>query len=333
MSYQVKSSRAGASYATQPFTLRDDGGVRAFLHVYEAAETIEQTAVVFEGVVLLDIKEDNIAINHLLAVHNFGKIALTTDGLAMPLPPDAGAFQQQESMGEQAIVERDGTLALVGTFPPGTTQVTYRYQVPLRGTSSEVLTLPMPPRLIASRVVVGAAESMTMTVAGLPPAQKGRWHDGKRVLETSGRPAGDMDPRSTSATTLHITISGIPTPGWGRWAAAALALVVAGGGGIHFVRSRRRRDLAPDQIEDLRDARARLLDEMALLERARVSGDVGPRTYDRLRLVLTDALARVVAQLGEDLDEITPDAPGDASAAAPKPRKKRRKKRVASVEA
>jgi hypothetical protein len=333
VSYQIKSQVGAASFATQPFALRDEGGVRAFLHVYEAASSIDQTAVVFEAVVLLDIKEDNIAINHLLAIHNFGKLALASDGLAMPLPADASAFQEQESMGEQSIVEREGGLALVGTFPPGTTQLTYRYQVPLRGKSSETLALPLPPRLVASRVVVGASESMALTVAGLPPAQKGRWHDGKRVLETSGRPVSELSATSTAPTTLHITISGIPTPGFGRWVAALLAFAAGAAGLFHLHHARRRRDLAPDQLEDLRDARERLLDEMALLERARASGDVGPRTYERLRLVLTDALARVIAQLGEDDDETALGPFRDAAPIAGKRRKKRRKKRVASAEA
>jgi hypothetical protein len=43
------------------------------------------------------------------------------------------------------------------------------------------------------------------------------------------------------------------------------------------------------------DAEASLLEELLSLERARASGEVGPRTYERQRQRLIDSLSRVLA--------------------------------------
>jgi hypothetical protein len=74
---------------------------------------------------------------------------------------------------------------------------------------------------------------------------------------------------------------------------------------------RGRRDrLAEDAREDLVQARDALLDELVALERAKIRGQVGPKTYERVRAAMLDALANVVAELDED---------GVPSAAAPPP--------------
>jgi hypothetical protein len=41
-----------------------------------------------------------------------------------------------------------------------------------------------------------------------------------------------------------------------------------------------------------------LLDELEDLERSRLSGDVGPKTYERMRRELLDALARTLSAAG-----------------------------------
>jgi hypothetical protein len=55
--------------------------------------------------------------------------------------------------------------------------------------------------------------------------------------------------------------------------------------------------LDPDARDDLLDAREALLSELVALERARKTGEVGPKTYARLRAALLDALARIVDML------------------------------------
>src|SRR5262249_27437358 len=121
--------------------------------------------------------------------------------------------------------------------------------------------------------------------------------------------------------TLDITLSGLPTPPPGRWVAlslAGVALIL----GIGYVVRRRDTDpvLDDDARADLLEAQPALLRESGALERAHRSGEVGPKTYARVRAGLLDALARVAARL----DEHRP--------ARPTPKKKRRAELASAAE-
>jgi hypothetical protein len=66
--------------------------------------------------------------------------------------------------------------------------------------------------------------------------------------------------------------------------------------------------LDDDTRADLVEAREALLDEIVALERAHKKGDVGPKTYARVRASLLDALARIVNKLeqGRGKDGVKP---------------------------
>jgi hypothetical protein len=63
--------------------------------------------------------------------------------------------------------------------------------------------------------------------------------------------------------------------------------------GLVFAASGRRRRVGPGD-RDMKAAREALLEELAGLDRAHVAGVVGPRTYERARRELLDALARLI---------------------------------------
>jgi hypothetical protein len=111
----------------------------------------------------------------------------------------------------------------------------------------------------------------------------------------------------------------LPTPGPGRWVAAVLAALALVGAAAYLVQSRGSTELPDDAREDLLDAREALLREIVELERARRRGDIGPKTYERIRGALLDSLARIVSMLEGDRDKgrpkLSPSAP--ASAAEP----------------
>ena len=189
--------------------------------------------------------------------------------------------------------------------------------------------------------VLKANEDMTLAVAGFPPAERGRFRDGSKVHEASTKAPKTMQDLQAVFTRnapgkLDITIKGIPTPGLKRTIAVILALLAMAGGIYHLYSRRTRDDAAPDIIEDLEQAQAKLLDELALLEKLLSKGEVGPRTYKSLRTQLLDALARIMARLtaarGAPPEAAAAD---DAEAAAvdedavevKKRRKKRRKKK------
>jgi hypothetical protein len=97
------------------------------------------------------------------------------------------------------------------------------------------------------------------------------------------------DPKMTS---LAVGIHDLPTPGPGRLIAFALAACgIAAGLAFAF-------GYAPKPAASKTSARARraaVLEDLAELERARAIGEVGPKTYERSRRQLIDALSRTLA--------------------------------------
>jgi hypothetical protein len=300
ISYRVTSTRDEAIFVSTPFGLKDKNGVRVLLHSFESIRELADAPFVIEAVVLLDVKQDSIAVNHLLRTLNIGRQAYVATGIRIPLPEGAKAFDKGESEAGIGMVESDGAMELVGTFPPGEGEMTYRYNVPFDGDEAN-LKIPLPPRVVASRVVVGAGPQMSLEVTGYPEAQIGRWQDGKRVLQTTKQSssrtglAGLM--QNTSPQILNIKLAGLPSSGMAPTVALILAIVAGLGGFGYLFTHRDERTLAEDQREDLEEAQLALLGEFELLEKSRRRGDIGPRTYKRLRLALLDALARIVTRL------------------------------------
>jgi hypothetical protein len=325
ISYRVTTIRGSGSFASQPFGLKDKQGMRVLLHVYPPTDKLADTLFVIEAFIVLDVKQDTVAVNHMLRTLNFGRNAYTPKGVTMKLPPGARAFSGKDNMNGIGVVEsKDGTAELVGTFPPGQAEITYRYSLPLRGGSTLALDLPLPPRVVQATVMVGAGPGMTLKIAGFPAATPARRRDGQRVLKTNRQPDMSRGVRGvldkTSPEILSVMVTGLPTPGPGRWIALALAIAAAVGGVVGLRRDQKRAadgnaNLSDERREDLSEARDALLDEFVVLERARHDGEVGPRSYERLRGALLDALARVVSQLE---DAVTPQAHTGQQAKSPR---------------
>ena len=101
-----------------------------------------------------------------------------------------------------------------------------------------------------------------------------------------------LGPQDAKLGALNVGIHDLPTQGPGRSIAIALAACgVAAGllfafGGLAGTRTR----------SGGGTLQAAVLEELAELERGRASGDVGPKTYERARRELIDALARTLAE-------------------------------------
>jgi hypothetical protein len=302
VSYTVKTKRGPATFISSPFGLKDIAGVRVLLHAYEPVTELATAAFVIEAVMMLEIKEDSFSVSHRLRTLNVGRKAFVASGVSIPLPEGYKAFNNEDATGDAKMIERDGMAVLQGTFPPGQNEVFYRYQVPLSGSSEQQLRLPLPPRVVHTTVLIGAAKGMGLKVAGFPEAQPTRWQNGQRVLRTAKEPdmRGGMQGllANSAPGSLDVTVSGIPTPGPYRWLALVLAgLAMVGGAFQRF--QKRTTAVRDERREDLLDARATLLEELATLERARREGEVGPKSYARLRAALLDAFARIMLQLDQ----------------------------------
>jgi len=329
--YTIKTTLGEATFQTEPFGLQDQHGIRVRLHAYEVITELAEAPLVMEAVVMVEIKEDSFSINHRIRTLNIGRKAFVSKGVRMRLPDDYKAFNIEEDEGGSNIrmVERDGFAELEGTFPPGQAEFFFRYQIPLEGGSTQKLRVPLPPRVVHTTVVAGAGPEMNLEVGGFPKAKPERWQNGQRVLTTVHQPdmrmglqplLADMSPRI-----LDITLTGIPTPGPWRWFAVALAVVGTVGGGAYFLVMRKRKvGLSKEERRDLCEARDAMLDEIARLEELHRTGEVGPRSYERLRAALLDALARIVHKLEED--EVRHPYRGKVKKATEDKRPKRKRK-------
>jgi hypothetical protein len=292
-SYRVSITRGKAVFGTEPFTLGDRAGKRVVLHVYGASSDIEEVLVGTQGLVYLALREDAIVLEHLYSMFNLGTVAWVPEDVALELPEDFKAFNRPDSMEGVGIDEVNGKGVLRGTIGPGRHDIQFRYQVPLEQRERQTIRIELPPHVAQMRVMAESTKTMGLEVSGFNPAQKAKNRDGKRILVTEKRVTRD----GGGMKTLEITLTGLPTRGPGRWIAIALGVIAVLGG---FLYIHQRSTLAgPDEEtrRDLIDAREALLGEIVELERRHRAGEIGPKTYARLRGALLDALDRLVSQI------------------------------------
>jgi hypothetical protein len=293
-SYRVSTARDGATYAIPPFALGDRTGKRAVLHAYEAAAVIDRLPVGAQAVVFLSLREDSIQVQQYFSVFNLGAVSWIADA-PFDLPAGFRAFNKQETAEDARVDEvKDKGAALRGTFAPGRHDIAFQYQIPLAGKETQLIKMELPPHIAQARVMAEASRAMTLDVSGFPATQTAR-REGKRLLITEQA----MTRIDAGTQTLTINLGGLPTEGPGRY----IALVLAAGallGGVSYALSKRGKDGPdPEARADLAEAREALLDELVALERARKRGEVGPKTYDRVRRALLDSLARIVTMLDQ----------------------------------
>ena len=298
MSYRITTTRDGGSFASEPFGLSAKAGKRIVLHAYESSPDVDKVLVGMQAFVFVSLKEDVLSIEHTFRIFNIGKTAWTPDseGAKMMLPDTHKAFNVMDSMADLKFVEgAKHDASLVGTIGPGQNEASFRYHVPLTGSERQTVRVTLPPRVGEVRVFSEAGKTLGLDVAGFPAAQKQRGNDGRKLWIT-GRAAqqGEKGVRS-----LEISITGLPTPGPGRWIAVICAITALGIAGAFVAKQQSEGDTQDDIRDDLVEARDALLSEFVTLEKAHKKGDIGPKTYKRVREALLDALARVSGRLDE----------------------------------
>lgn len=301
-SYRISTTRGAGTYASMPFNLTDKAGKRVVLHAYEASSNVEDVLVGVQAFVFISLREDALSVEHMFNVFNIGKTAWVPDanGAKVTMPEGYKAFNTSDAMTDVKFVEgKNNEASLVGTLGPGQNEANFRYHVPLDGTERQTFRIALPPRVGEVRVFSEAGKTMGLDVAGFPAAQKQRGRDGRKLWITARQAAqGERGIRM-----LDITITGLPTPGPGRWIAVLCAMGALAIAGVYLGKQKNdpatidegRSDLRNDLIE----AREALLGEFVVLEKAHRKGDIGPKTYARLRLALLDALARIESRIDE----------------------------------
>lgn len=294
-SFRASVMNGKASFGTDPFTLADRAGKRVTLHVYAASTSIDETLIATRGLVYLSLREDSITFENLYGIINVGQVAWVPDNQTLKLPEGYKAYNRPDSMDGVGVDEVNGTGVLRGTIGPGQHDVQFRYQVTLDGDERQTFRLTMPPRLQQMRVIVESSKTMGVEVKGFPPARKSQNRDGKRVLVTERNFPRD----SREADQIEITLTGLPTSGWGGRLAALLAIVAAGAGFAYAYQRSQQHGPDEETRADLIDAREALLKEIVELTRAHREGEIGDKTFQRLRNALLDALERLTTKIAE----------------------------------
>ena len=287
VAYRVSCGYQGGLFAASPFQLAQAKAMRVVLHVYPVTRDIQQALIVAEVTVAAEVREDRIQVEQAMTLYNLGRTAWQPDGVAMRLPEGYTAFNAQASMTDQGVDDAGGSATLHGTFPPGKASVEFRWQVPWSETRDVDFEVGLPPHTAIARVMMPASSEIKLTAGGLPPAEVRHDARGQSFLVTERQ----VRPDESKLTTLSVGIHDLPTPGPGRLVAFVLAgCGVLVGFGFAFGRSS-----PPSPRAGARARRHELLDELAELERARAAGEVGPKTYERSRREIMDALSRLLA--------------------------------------
>lgn len=294
VAYRVTVKYAGADYASAPFNLRAEMGQRVVLHVFPVSRRLdESTRIGMRGFIFIAPRDDVFQFEVLFRVFNMGQVTWVPDEPAvMELPLGFKAFRATENMNDTRFAELPGTGAkLTGTFTPGQHDVGFRFQVPKKASDTASFTFGLPPRVAEIRVITEASPKMGLEIDGFEPVQSDiAPQTGARVLVTR---KVLKDPSSRLGT-FSVVLTGLPTPGPGRWIAVIISLVVAAAGALYAAGFFGKRGSARAESEaERQQARELILAELLELERLHAKGEVGPRAYARHKDQLLDALARI----------------------------------------
>jgi len=286
--YRVSAGYQGGLFWAAPFQLQQAKAMHVVLHVYPVTHDVQQALIVAEATVAAEVREDRIQVEEALTIYNLGRTAWQPENVRMSLPDGFSAFSAQMSMSDQGADSVAGGAQLRGTFPPGRNSIDFRWQLPWSGDKDVDFDVGMPPHVAIARVMMPASTEIKLVANGFPPAEVRHDAEGQTFLVTEKR----LRPDEPKLTSISIGIHDLPTPGPGRLLATFLAAAgVAGGLAFAFGGRRRRQGSS-----DAKSARSVLLEELAELERAHRVGEVGPKTYERARRELIDALARTLVK-------------------------------------
>jgi hypothetical protein len=286
--YRVNVLYHGAKYSSTPFRLPTDRGYDVLIRRLETTSDAKEV-VLYIGATSLELKDERIKVVHQVRLINIGEktYVFPADGLKLPMPKDAVAFQTQEIMTDQHLRGEAGKDAvLTGSIPPGEATLTWGFDVPNSATSFE-LNFDLPWVTFAYRALADAPPGTRLEVDGLPPAEL---HDesGRRFWATEiVKRVGDAPLRH-----LHMRLTGIPGPGPSRYIAVVLALILLGGG-VALARKPTIR-IGPSPAESLAAQQQQLLTRARALEAERARGEIGPEFHAESRRELEEELAAVL---------------------------------------
>lgn len=288
--YRVSVAQAGATFAITPFQLGPERGMTTKMYVFPVVRSIQEAVILSKGATYIEIKDDRVQIEQMVTIANFGKTAWVPEDYFLSVPDKIQAFSFEQGMSDVGVdkVEGKSELKLRGTFAPGQQQIVYRWQLPFSGEHELTIEVDAPPNMAQARVLASAAQKMKLECEGMPPSKLDELQ-GQRVLTIDWDQLSAKSPMKQFRIQLHdIPEAGLPS--WLMRSGVGLAAMISLSA-IVVVRSSKRRN----DVRARKDSRARLLEELAYLERAHLAGDIGPKTYERARRELVDQVALTLA--------------------------------------
>jgi hypothetical protein len=291
-SYRVLVRSGPAEYSSDPIQLKPEMGVVALLHVYPVTRNIEEASIGSRGFVYIETRDDVFQFEVLFRVFNMGAVTWVPSNATMRLPSGFKAFKAGDSGSDARFEEAPGTGAkLHGTFSPGQHNVSFRFQVPREEESAANFRFGLPPHVAEIRVIAEAAATMQLDIDGFERPQTDVNQNGQRVVVTRHVARRGEPPLES----FNVMLSGIPTPGPGRWVAVLLAAALAALGFAAWRGLVGQETQAELEERDAERAKQVLLDELVDLTRARRQERIGPSTFEGARRTLVEALSRIVS--------------------------------------
>lgn len=322
-SYKISSNVGPGTFELPNLQLSDKSGMSGVLHLYDVTEDMTQVRVFMGTHIEIMLKEDAFVIRQSCGMINLSKSAWLAEA-EIPLPEKWKAFDTADDTATAAlkVMPTAKGAVLKGTVPPGRSSVTFTFQVPLAGEESQAMLFNLFPNTLQTELVAEASKKMRLVAEGFQQPKFDKAPDGRSILTTTH---GIQEPQIDH---FKATISGLPTRGPGGIIAAILGGIAVAGAFAYRLARAGKTDLSEDSYLDLIDARETLLGEIAELERAHRRGTVGPKSYARLRALLTDALSRILVQL-EQADRHRPVVAPPEPLPTAKPSAKKKKKKPA----
>jgi hypothetical protein len=284
--YRVVAVDEGKSYGTSRFTIETRAGTKVLLHVYPLVKDLQQALIAGRGFVFVEPRDDVLSIEYMHHFHNLGQTVWVADGLALRLPKEWKAFAANSTDADVSLVKTDEGVSLVGAIAPGQHAIAFSFQIPSSNRERAEIDLNLWPNSAEVQVATLSRPGLELGVEGFPNPNPTPGNGRQPLLVTGRSFSRDKD----APEFVHISIAGLPVIGPGRW-------VVALGAALLTLWAILAALLGPKKARATEGshaaAQARIVDELAALERARRLGQIGEMAFVDTREILLSAFSRI----------------------------------------
>jgi hypothetical protein len=297
--YAAVIDHGGMRLGTQPFTMPDQGGVRAEIRALERTADASVIAFGAGGRIILQMHDEILQVLEMLPIENHSSKLFDPGpgGIEIPLPK---GFVNAEGAGDnndrKLEVRKNYGIAVHGAIPPRAStnnEVTFGFTVLFHGSSHDFLQ-PLPNGLGATTLIIEQAGDLAVEGPGIGARQ---------AREVSGRKYWVMPIAALSpGQNLVFTVTGLPsTDHTGQVVAGVLALLLVLASILFARRPPQARQVASDAREKLLQRRESLFEQLVGVEQERRAPSAAGDAKDRRSQIVAklETIYRDLAALDE----------------------------------